>query len=182
MPGVVRDELLRSKDDTVNWPNDQEFKTGWLNKPAYVKSRPDRSAMILRAVELALRTSKNESVTLPDNLTVEHLLPQKGKLSDYPYAASDLMEKTETETKFRERMVNTMGNLTLLTQELNSSVSNGPFTAKSAAIRDDSDLRLNAWLRWEERFESWSEADIGQRGEKLFEFAKMSWPYPQTLT
>ncbi len=177
MPSIVRAELSRSKDDTTNWPNDQEFKTGWLNKPAYVKSRPDRTAMILRAVELALRTSKNELVVLPENLTVEHLLPQKGKLVDYPYSSTDLMEKSETELKFRERMINTMGNLTLLTQELNSSVSNGPFAAKSADIRKDSDLRLNAWLRHNEKYESWSEADILQRGERLFESAKTTWPY-----
>ena len=37
-----------------------------------------------------------------------------------------------------------MGNLTLLTQELNSSISNGPFVDKSTAIAADSDLRLNA--------------------------------------
>jgi Protein of unknown function (DUF1524) len=132
----------------------------------------------LRAVELALRTSKNESMTLPDNLTVEHLLPQNGKLVNYPYVANDLIEKSETEAKFRERLIHTMGNLTLLTQELNSSVSNGPFGAKSEAIRDDSDLRLNAWLRHGEKFESWSEDDIVQRGEKLFEFSKITWPYP----
>jgi hypothetical protein len=34
-----------------------------------------------------LHTSKNETVLLFENLTVEHLLPQQGGMSDYPYAS-----------------------------------------------------------------------------------------------
>jgi hypothetical protein len=58
------------------------------------------------------------------------------------------------------------GNLTLLTQELNSSISNGPFKEKSKAIAKDSDLRLNAWLR-PAPIEMWSETFITVRGEEL---------------
>ncbi|MCA9473898.1 MAG: DUF262 domain-containing protein [Nitrospira sp.] len=83
---ALREELLRSSEVTARWPSNAEFESGWMNKPVYVKSRIDRCAMVLRALEEALRTSRNEAITLPDGLTVEHLLPQKGALSDYPYA------------------------------------------------------------------------------------------------
>jgi Protein of unknown function (DUF1524) len=147
LPDIVRTELKRSKDVTTNWPDDNEFKRGWLTKPIYLKSRSERSAMILRALEERLRTPKNEAVVLPDKLTVEHLLPQKGKTVDYPYSEPMPVELGETTERCRARMLHTIGNLTLLTTELNSSVGNGPFKAKSRAIADDSDLRLNAWLR-----------------------------------
>ena len=54
-------------------------------------------------------------------------LEQQGKLADYPYAEPMPMEQDESQDRCRQRLINTMGNLTLLTQELNSAVSNGPF-------------------------------------------------------
>lgn len=177
LPVVIRQELSRSTEPTLNWPTDQDFLRCWLSKPIYVKSRPDRSAMILRALEARIRTPKSEPVTLLEGLTVEHLLPQQGKLSDYPYADSMPLEQEETPERCRQRLINTMGNLTLLTRELNSTVSNGPFTAKAEGIRVDSDLRLNAWLR-SESWTLWSESDIQQRGRELMEAALLEWPSP----
>jgi hypothetical protein len=150
---------------------------GWLSNPVYVKSRSDRAAMILRALERQMQTPKNEAPTLPVQLSVEHLLPQKGAISDYPYAQPMPVEPGETPEKCRARLLDVMGNLTLLTQELNSAVSNGPFDKKSLAIKDDSDLRLNAWLR-KGPVLSWSEVDIKLRGERLFETARAVWGHP----
>jgi hypothetical protein len=181
LPFVIRRELSRSTDPTLNWPNDQDFLRGWLATPIYVKSRPDRSAMILRAIEQRIRTPKSEAVTLPIQLTVEHLLPQQGKLSDYPYAEPMPLEQEETQERCRQRLINTMGNLTLLTRELNSAVSNGPFLAKAEDISADSDLRLNAWLRGE-RPRSWNEADIERRGRTLMKTALQEWPAPAAPT
>lgn len=174
---VVRDELSRSTEVTLNWPDDTEFRNGWLNKAIYAKSRPDRSAMVLRAIEGAIRTTRNEAVTLPKRLSVEHLLPQKGSMADYPYASVMLLQNGETPERYRARLINTIGNLTLLTQELNSSVSNGAFDLKSRAIAADSDLRLNAWLR-AGAISDWSEDSIFARGAELFEAASNVWPRP----
>lgn len=175
---VVRTELSRSRDVTTRWPSDDEFKAAWLSKPIYAKSRPDRSAMVLRAIEAHIRTTKNEAVTLPDVLSVEHLLPQKGKLADYPYADELPLQTGETAERCRERILHTLGNLTLLTSELNASVSNGPFPGKTANIAANSDLRLNAWLRAKPP-EAWSEASIIERGESLFLTARGIWPRPE---
>ena len=72
-------------------------------------------------------------------------------------------------------MIHTIGNLTLLTQGLNSSVSNGPFAAKRPAIAEHSTLRLNA--RFQDPGKSkWNEYDIRARGEELFAEAIMIWP------
>jgi hypothetical protein len=171
---IVRAELSRSLEPTANWPDDNEFKTGWLSKPIYVKSRADRSAMILRAIEEKMHTPKNETVTLSKQLSVEHLLPQKGTLTDYPFAGTMPLATGETPERCRSRLIDTIGNLTLLTQELNSSVSNGAFGAKSTAIAADSDLRLNAWLR-AGPITNWSEESILSRGKELFQSASQIW-------
>lgn len=171
---VARAELTRSRDVTTRWPSDSEFEAAWLSKPIYAKSRPDRSAMVLRAIEAHIRTSKSEAVTLPEMLTVEHLLPQKGFLSDYPYAEQLPLQTGETAERCRERLLHTLGNLTLLTIELNASVSNGPFPGKCASIAANSDLRLNAWLRVNPP-QAWSETSILARGETLFQAAVEIW-------
>lgn len=171
---VARAELSRSRDVTTRWPSDSEFEAAWLSKPIYAKSRPDRSAMVLRAIEAHIRTSKSEAVTLPEVLTVEHLLPQKGSLANYPYADQLPLQTGETAERCRERLLHTLGNLTLLTTELNASISNGPFPGKCASIAANSDLRLNAWLRANPP-QAWSEASIVARGETLFQAAVEIW-------
>jgi uncharacterized protein with ParB-like and HNH nuclease domain len=174
---VVRTELSRSRDVTTRWPSDEEFEAAWVTKPIYAKSRPDRSAMILRAIEAHIRTSKSEAVTLPDQLSVEHLLPQKGTLMDYPYADELPLQVGESPERCRERLLHTIGNLTLLTTELNSSVSNGPFAGKVANIAANSDLRLNAWMRADAP-DRWSEDAVTSRGRELFASARAIWLRP----
>jgi len=172
---VVRDELARSQDITAAWPSNRAFRTGWLAKPVYAKSRPDRAAMLLRAIEAQLQTRRNEAITLPSALSVEHLLPQRGSRADYPLATDGLAIAEETPDQCRDRLLHTIGNLTLLTCELNASASNGPFPAKVEKIVADSDLRLNAWLRADPP-NAWMDDAIVARGERLFDQALEIWP------
>lgn len=173
---VVRFELLKLKEPTVVWPSDNAFRNGWLNRPLYVKSRSDRSVMIIQALNDALRTSKSEAITLPVNLTVEHLLPQEWE-AHYPLLCSLPLDEEETVEQRRQRLMNTVGNLTLLTGPLNASISNGPFDDKAREIGKLSDLRINAPFR-ERHFDGWDEQDILKRGEELFETGKIIWSRP----
>jgi hypothetical protein len=141
----------------------------------YVKSRPDRAVMLLRAIDAQMSTTKTERIILPEDLTVEHILPQKGALSDYPYPEASGGEETEAPNVLRSRIIHTMGNLTLLTGPLNSSVSNGPFSDKRPAIAEHSALRLNTRFQ-AHQYSTWSELDISARGRDLFAFAKVIWP------
>lgn len=175
---AVRDELSRSPLETNRWPDDKEFKKGWRWKELYVRSRPDRAVMILSALEDAKRTSKNEKVSIQSGLTVEHLLPQSASLDLYPYADIE-HEEGRTHQEDRAEMMHTIGNLTLLTGPLNSSVSNGPFPKKAKEIAEESDLRLNAWLRSDPP-KTWDELDVWKRSKSLFDFARAVWPKPAT--
>ena len=174
---TIRAELSRSIEPTGRWPSDAEFRASWLSKPLYAKSRPDRSVMVMTAIEAQTRTGKNEAFVVPDNLSVEHLLPQNGDLSDYPFANPMPLASGETPETARARLIHTVGNLTLLTGPLNSSASNGPFPEKTAKIVADSDLRLNAWLRTDPP-KDWSEHSILDRGAELFGVAAKIWSNP----
>lgn len=178
---ALRGELQRGELDTTIWPNDERFLQGWQWKALYVQSRPDRSAMVLAALDAAMGTSKNEKHKLiADNLSVEHLLPQSSPLEHYPYGEADLDEGYTIE-EFRRDLMHSIGNLTLLTTPLNSSVSNGPIAEKAAQIIEESDLRINAWMR-KSPPEKWDENDIWERSNALFAVAKTVWPIPMVIT
>jgi uncharacterized protein with ParB-like and HNH nuclease domain len=174
---TAREYFLALKGPAVFWPNDQEFMQGWLSKPIYVSSRSDRAAMILRALEENIRTSRNEPLEIPRSLTVEHLLPQTADPIVYPFSKEVPLANSETFELRRERLTHTMGNLTLLTQALNSAIGNGPFRRKCEEIGKDSDLRLNASFRGVPR-DTWSESDILENGERRFAYATEIWPRP----
>ncbi len=88
----------------------------------------------------------------------------------YPRSPEDV-EATDK----RDRAKHTFGNLTLLTQPLNSSVSNSAFEIKRPDIVRNSALALNRYFHDRE---SWDETQITVRGEALFAHATGKWPYP----
>lgn len=181
---LVERELLSLKGPTVEWPNDEKLRSSILDLPIYVRSRPDRVRMILIAIENHLRSksgSKTEEPLVNPVQSIEHLLPQEGTLVDYPYAADSAAyalqdEKTENA---RERLLHTLGNLTLLTQPLNSSISNGSFPRKRAEITEHSVLRLNRFLAGDSAPSVWDENSIVQRGQRLYEYIRAIWPTPK---
>jgi hypothetical protein len=160
--------LSRDSDDTFDWPTDAQFEASWNTIDAYRTLKPARVEMVLRAIEEASRSVKSEPVLLATRLSVEHIMPQKWE-SHWPLPAG--MDETLAQER-REEVVHDFGNLTLLTQELNSKVSNGPAAAKLAAIRDHSNLQLSKWLHGRT---TWSEDDIRERGRALFKQALTVW-------
>src|SRR5690606_6948669 len=71
----------------------------------------------------------------------------------------------------------TFGNLTILTQALNSKLSNAEFSKKKTHFRN-SLLVLNKYF---EGFETWDESAILGRGDDLFNVARSIWPVPDDL-
>ncbi len=75
----------------------------------------------------------------------------------------------------REGAINRIGNLTLLTGPLNSSISNGAYSVKMPALRSHSSLALNRELNG---FDEWNERTIAERGVALFRTAQQIWLAP----
>lgn len=163
--------LAAGKGETVDWPDDATFEKEWLTLDAYDKLRPAQVEMILRAIEAALHGPKSEDITIAGTLTIEHVMPQSWKAHWPLPAASDVDKAAEA----RDDLIHDFGNLTLITQPLNSSVSNGPAASKLPEIARHGLLLLNAYFQ--NRTE-WTEADILKRGAMLFQTAKKVWPGP----
>ena len=167
--------LLAQTGPAGVWPTDAEFKRAWLNEPVYKSMKSSaRIAMMLRALEDAHVNAKREEIIIKGDLTVEHVMPQSWA-TNWPLPAGPT--DPEEAAAERDRLLHTLGNLTLLTQELNSSVSNAAYAVRRPEITKQSALQLNAYFQ---DVETWDEAAILKRGEHLFEMAVKLWPYPAT--
>lgn len=171
----LRAYLLKLGGHSQCWPTDQEFRDAWLSRPVYKDMRVGKVCALLRVIELGSHTSKQEAVSIPIALTVEHVLPQSWLTSGY----WDIAAMTDVQRMERDRLLHTFGNLTLLTQGLNSSVSCGPFHSyqgKDGATIEGKRRKIcaNSLLKMNSYFQpfaqsTWDEKAILDRGAHLFE-------------
>ena len=168
------------------WPNDQDFTSAWLSNHAYHLLNNAKIVHILRRISEFMHSAQQEPISFHGPLTVEHILPQSW-VANWPladgssglnswelYTAISDDPRLES-TRRRNAALQTMGNLTLLTQSLNSSVSNAAWASKKEAILDASLLPITQRLR---RYDSWDEDSITQRGKELLNEALKIWPGP----
>jgi hypothetical protein len=168
---VLAKFLMAKSSDIDRWPNDDDFWQGWNKLEAYRRIKPQgRLRMVLEALELHLRQSElSEEQTLPKKkLSIEHILP-RGWKANWP-----LPEETDEAKDRRELLLHTLGNLTLVTKKLNSTLSNNAWSEKRKTLRR-SILNLNADLIVREE---WNEAEIRRRSKELFKLVKEIWPFP----
>lgn len=175
----VRDTMLSWSDVTTVWPNDDWFRSGWMQNRAYTMLVQARTRMILAALEPVVRSVKSEEVVYsPDALSIEHLLPQTWQ-AHYPLPADGSVDEDE-----RERLLHTFGNLTLVTKRLNSSVSNGPWSTNDDIAKDKgkrAEILRHAGLGLSRMLvdnPTWDDDAIKVRGKKLLKAALKVWPYP----
>lgn len=72
----------------------------------------------------------------------------------------------------RNRKIKTLGNLTLVTQPLNSSMKNGPWTQKRESLKAHSHLKITS--EYIEKGD-WNESEISQRAADLASIALKIW-------
>lgn len=168
--------LLKETAESGRFPDDKEFREAWLTKPVFEAITRPRLRMVLEALDKGLRTDKTEPYKLCGKLTVEHFLPQHWE-THWKMAPKE-NEKADHFLVRKERrntLLHTFGNLTLLTEALNPSVSNGRFKAKKDEILKHSAINLNRFLY---QANSWDEDGIIKRGNALFMVARRTWKYP----
>jgi hypothetical protein len=160
------------------WPEDKEFETAWLRDSAYGKLGSPGIQMVLGAIHETLLSSKQEKILLPSGLTVEHVMPQAWR-NHWPSPPEVEVGSAQDENaaERRDRIIHTFGNLTLLTQALNSDVRDGAYEKKRPEITKQSLLLLNTYFQ---DATTWDETAILQRGQKLLDHAKKIWPSPPT--
>lgn len=170
--------LSTRQSETDRWPDDEELQLSWLGRDQYKGPRQPRLRYLFEGIEQAKRSALSEDIDIKSALTVEHIMPQSWHTTWKIPGLDDLDEfdpKRIARQMEREGAINKLGNLTLLTGSLNSSVSNGPYSVKMPAVRSHSSLALNRELNG---YDEWNEERIAERGTALFKTALEVWQAP----
>jgi hypothetical protein len=185
-PEVLKQALSDQFGESSAWPTDEQFESDWMTAHVYQRLNNPKLIHILRRLSNHYLNSKHEKLTIDHEVTVEHLLPQgwithwplpsgATGLSGYALHAENAPREVVTATGTRNAALQTFGNLTILTQSLNSTVRNSNWATKKPEIMKSSLLSLNQMLH---EYETWSEESIIKRGKELLGIAKTIWPGP----
>ena len=168
---VVADFLKEQRAYSREWPSDETVTVSLMSSPLYRLLTRGRLRLVLEGVESQLRSAKAEQLDVPKNLTIEHLMPL-GWETNWPLL-DGVDEGLSREN--RNRIVHTIGNLTLVNQKLNSSLSNAPWESKRDELSSNSVMALNTELRYESQ---WNEESILARSRRMSKLIAECWPGP----
>ena len=171
--GALRAELMAGKGDSSRWPTDEEFGRAFIHRAAYQAIRRPVIAKLLDSLERVMVDKVNDEIEIKAKLSIEHVMPQEWE-SYWPLA-----DPNDDAVELRELMLQTFGNLTLVTPEFNSKLSNRDFKTKKKEIKRTSRLLLNRRF-WEDELQDWDEAAIRLRSRELFDLARRRWPHPMS--
>ena len=159
-------ESLKSETKQSRMPLMSEVEEDFMIKPIY-SNNSAATKYILYKIEFFIN-SKNYTTTVGyDNLTIEHILPE----TEYSNLPDCWQEKFDLESY--ERRLHTLGNLTLITQQMNSSIGNICFDDKKEVYEKDT---FNLTQNISKKYEDWNEDSIKKRGVYLLEYIKKIWP------
>ncbi|OKH85017.1 hypothetical protein EB75_01860 [Mycobacterium sp. ST-F2] len=185
----LREYLASQTAETRLWPADLDLRTQLPEAKLYGVIRQGRLRVVLGAVEQHLRaqSAMYEDISLPAGLEIEHVMPRGWRThwdTVPPMSPEDAAK--------RDKYINTIGNLTLVTKSLNASLSNRPWTDAQAAglmeggqpgkgkrslIDAFSLLVLNKSIL-KDHPESWTDDDIAERSRTMAAAVCAVWPGP----
>jgi hypothetical protein len=186
-PDNIRRHLSGLGGESSEWPKDAAFGAAWQTQHAYFTLQNAKIVHILRRLNDTYLRGKTEDISIRSPLTVEHILPQNW-IDEWPLPDGskgmtwhELAEAEDNDpralaTKRRNALLQTFGNLTVITQALNSSVSNSAWSVKKPALLSASLLPINQQLQ---AAATWDERAIEQRSKDLFGRAIKIWPRPE---
>lgn len=177
---IVRN-VFASRGEVFSDPSDQEIINYFTESPVYGNGMisASRLRVFLGAIDHMLATRDNKGIRHGvdyDDLTVEHIMPQSWE-EHWPLDSA--LEAVEEARQQRATLIQSFGNLTLLTQALNSSVSNGSWQTKlngngvEKGIREQTKIHLTQEIVDNPE---WSETEILKRGKLLGERFVEVWP------
>ncbi len=160
------------------WPDDDEVREELSSLLVYRRLGRGRLRMVLEAVEDHKRGWRGPHQGLGGErvargkYAIEHIMPRKW-LAHWPLPQN--IDENE-----RDRLIHTLGNLTLLTGKLNSKVSNGPWLGedgKRSGLEKHDVLLLNRELL-KSAGNEWTDQTLRERTQELANTITQIWPVP----
>jgi hypothetical protein len=176
---LIEDHLAHRPGTAWYWPDNEEVRAGLRTLPVYRRLSRARLRMVLEAVEDHERGWRGQSRGLGGErvargtYAIEHIMPRR-------WHAHWALSEGQTAAE-RDSLIDTIGNLTLLTGRLNSKVSNGPWpgeNGKRAALHGHDVLMLNRRLL-EQAEDDWGDQRIRDRTEWLIDAIIGIWSVPE---
>lgn len=176
---AVRQYFASQRAETAYWPDDAEVRRELTPMAVYRKLSRARLRMVLESIEdhwrgwIAGQTSAAGMRIRRASYAIEHLLPQSW-LKHWPLTQA----VPEPE---REARIHRLGNLTLLTNKLNSTVSNGPWLGtkgKVEYLQEKDVVLLNSRLLKHYQTKQWDESAIDARTSEAIDAIIAIWPVP----
>lgn len=162
---------IAKQDDKINrMPDDDEVKSAFSSSCLTNKY----AAGVLYLIESKIRNHSLHSTQLLgiSKYSLEHMMPKK-------WRNHWVFDGTETEADLRDRTLLTLGNLTIITQSLNSSIRDSDWTTKKDGKGDKGGLKKYAdgieTLAKYLELKTWDEASIISRANDLAEIALNIW-------
>jgi hypothetical protein len=160
-------QSLASALATKDYPSDAQVREAVLSATSYDRGKPQKTLLILETINRDLSSGTDGYTVLASSPTIEHIMPQVLSEDWRSMLGPD-------HDRVHQEYLHRLGNLTLVTQEWNSTLSNRPFSYKHEAFRRHA-LKLNSdyFTRIEPE---WNEAAINQRATYLAERILQIWP------
>lgn len=173
-------------------PIDALLKERILRRNVYKDIPTPRLRYILENIEYCVRDKYDEATVSTTNLQIEHVMPQRwaenwplpnGTIATHEDSFEALIDgkpmddTTSSLVDSRARLVNTFGNLTLITGTLNASYGKAGWKVKKEKL-GRSLLALNRMVAG---IENWGEDEIESRGTKIAGVVSSFWTCPKTL-
>jgi hypothetical protein len=176
---TLTEHFAFQRAETAYWPDDDEVRRELESMPAYRKLSRARVRMVLESIEdhwrgwIPGQTSAAGMRIRRNSYAIEHVLPQSWQ-KHWPLSPG--VQELE-----REARVHRLGNLTLLTKKLNSTVSNGAWLGdggKASHLQEKDVVLLNSRLLKAYATTQWDEAGIDARTGLAIDAVLAIWPVP----
>lgn len=176
---AVRQYFSSQSAEVAYWPDDDEVRGELQSLGIYRKLSRARLRMLLEAIEDHWRGWISGEIS-PAGMrirrgtyVIEHLMPQAWA-KNWPLPPG----LTEEE---RNARIHRLGNLTLLTNKLNATISNGAWLGdcgKSTHLQERDVVLMNSRLLKQYGTRQWDEAGIDQRTQQAIDALLAIWPVP----
>ncbi len=155
-----------SDNEARYFPDNDDFKNKLL-----VTNRIKNPTWHLILYSIALKQCSNPNMDVQSIVyknSVEHIMPHSWE--DTKWNSGKMKPK---KIEYRNNIINTIGNVTLVKQKLNSSMQNKVWKEKKKILKEHS--RLSITKDYLDK-RSWNEKEIKKRADDLYKFAKGIWP------
>ncbi|HPS86751.1 MAG TPA: DUF262 domain-containing HNH endonuclease family protein [Spirochaetota bacterium] len=159
-------QISSSEENTTRMPVDEDLKNAFNDS---VLSN-QQAKTVLYMIELSIRSHKDATTLLPYNrYSLEHLLPKKWRNNWKDVKNGD-------DADYRDKIKLKLGNLAIIPQKLNSSLSDAKWKTK---VSEKGLKAHSSGIKTLEKYlelEFWNETQIIKRGKDLCTHALKIWP------